>query len=89
MSNKEIKVEVIKVASKEELTIKLLTTPVGEGICLSYAEIAEKVSEAFGKASINSIRWYASKLRKDPRYADKYEVKEEHMFLTPRVNRNK
>ena len=87
MSNKEIKVEVIKVASKEELTIKLLTQRVGDGIRRSNKEITQMVADAFGTASINCVCWYASKLRKDPKYREKYEVNEDDCFLTPRVDR--
>ena len=81
MSN--IKVEVVKVKSKAELTCRLLTTPVGDGICRSYAEILEEVVKAFGTGSINCVRWYASKVRKGE-FTEKYGLNPEFLNLTPR-----
>lgn len=90
MPNKksEIKVEVVKVATIQDLTIKLLTTPVGEGIRLNNQEIVEKLLETFGKGSINCVRWYSSKLRKDRKYQLKYGIEEANLFLTPRVKQS-
>ena len=83
MSN--IKVKIIEVATIQDLTIKLLTTPVGDGIRLSNQEIVDEIVKAFGKGSINCVRWYASKLRREPKYAIKYGVSDANCCLTPRV----
>jgi len=78
-----IKVEVVKVASKAELTCKLLTDPVGDGIRRSNQEILSEVVKAFGSGSINCVRWYSSKVSKDV-FTLKYGLNPEHLNLTPR-----
>lgn len=89
MSTK-VKVEVVKVQvkTKEELTIKLLTTPVGEGIRMNNQEIVDELIKAFGSGSINCVRWYSSKLRKDMSYAIKYDIPADQLKLTPRVKQD-
>lgn len=81
------KIQLVKVEVKtiEHATIVMLTTPVGEGIRLNNAEITAKLVETFGKGSINCVRWYASKLRTDPKYATKYKIDDANLCLTPRA----
>ncbi len=80
----EVQIQVVKVASKEEATIRLLTQPVGDGIRRSNNEITAMLTKTFGSASINCVRWYSSKLRKDPKYAIKYKIEDKNLNLTPR-----
>lgn len=79
----EIKYEVVKVKTKAELTCKLLTTPVGEGIRMSNQEITDAVAQAFGTASINCVRWYSSKVNQGL-YIKQYGLNEANLNLTPR-----
>ncbi len=82
---KDIEIVRVEVKTIEHATIMMLTTPVGEGIRLNNAEITAKLVEKFGKGSINCVRWYASKLRTEPKYAAKYKIDDANLCLTPRA----
>ena len=85
MKDIKIDVEVIKVqvGTKAELTCKLLTQPVGEGIRLSNQEITDEIVKAFGSGSINCVRWYSSKISQG-QYVEKYGLDPDNLDLTPR-----
>ena len=72
----------LKVSSIGDLTRQLLVLPINpdapkeDQVRLSNSEIAQKVSEVFPSRKANGpnecVAWYASKLRKDAKYRDKY-----------------
>ncbi len=75
--NETVKIEVVKIeaSSIAQLTIKLLTTQTSPGMRMSNEEIMTKIKSVFPKAkdSINSIRWYSSKLNQ-PHFALKHGI---------------